>query len=41
MNKPDILSIARQHLADAVSKSQPPTCDPLQVSPWIGNATLW
>jgi hypothetical protein len=40
MNEPDILSAARQQLADAVSKSQPATCDPLNVSPWLAAALL-
>ncbi len=37
---PDPLSIARQQLSDAISKSQPATCDPLNVSPWIAMSTL-
>jgi hypothetical protein len=40
MNEPDILSIARQHLSDAILKSQPATCDPLNVSPWIAMSAL-
>jgi replication-associated recombination protein RarA len=40
MNEPDILSIARQHLSDAIFKSQPATCDPLNVSPWIAMSAL-
>jgi hypothetical protein len=35
MIKPDILSIARQQLFDAISNFQTPTCDPLNVSPWV------
>ena len=35
MDKPNILSIARQQLSDAISSLQAPTCDPLKVSPWI------
>jgi hypothetical protein len=40
MNKPDILSIARQQLCDAISNFQTPTCDPLNVSPWIAMSLL-
>jgi len=40
MNKPDILSTARQQLSDAISKSQPATCDPLKVSPWVAMSLL-
>jgi hypothetical protein len=40
MNGPDILSAARQQLADAVSKSQPATCDPLSITPWIAMSAL-
>ena len=35
MNKPNILSIARQQLSEAISNFQTPSCDPLNVSPWI------
>jgi len=40
MNKPDILTIARQQLSDAISNFQPVTCDPLNVSPWIAMSAL-
>jgi hypothetical protein len=40
MTEPDNLSIARQHLSDAISNFQPPTCDPLNVSPWIAMSAL-
>ena len=40
MSKPDILSIARQQLCDAISNSQSSTCDPLKVSPWIAMSLL-
>src|SRR5450759_2460457 len=40
MNKPNILSIARQQLCDAISNFQTTTCDPLQVSPWIAMSAL-
>jgi hypothetical protein len=40
MNGPDILIIARQKLFDAISNFQTPTCDPLQVSPWIAMSLL-
>ena len=40
MNIPDILTIARQQLAGAIFKFQPPECDPLQVSPWIAMSLL-
>jgi GAF domain-containing protein len=40
MNKSDILSIARQQLSDAISNFQTPTCNPLQVSPWIAMSLL-
>jgi hypothetical protein len=35
MNKPNILGIARQRLSEAISNFQTPSCDPLNVSPWI------
>ena len=35
MNGSDIRSIARQQLSEAIAKSEPATCDPLNVSPWI------
>jgi len=35
MNKADVLSIARQKLSEAISNFQTPSCDPLNVSPWI------
>jgi hypothetical protein len=40
MNKTEALSIARQHLSDAICKDQPPICDPLKVSPWIAMSGL-
>lgn len=40
MNEPDILSAARQQLADAVSKTQPFTFEPLDISPWLAAALL-
>jgi hypothetical protein len=40
MNEPDILSIARQQLSDAISSFQTPTCEPLNVSPWIAMSAL-
>ena len=40
MNKPDILTIARQQLSDAISSFQAPTCDPLTVTPWIAMSAL-
>jgi hypothetical protein len=40
MNEPDILSIARQQLCDAIFNFQIPTCDPLDVSPWLAAALL-
>lgn len=40
MTEPDNLSIARQHLSDAISNFQPPTCDPLNVSPYLAAALL-
>ena len=40
MNKPDILSIARQQLLEAISDFQTPTYDPLNVSPWLAMALL-
>jgi hypothetical protein len=40
MNKPIILSTARQQLSDAISIFRTPTCDPLKVSPWVGMALL-
>ena len=40
MNDPDILSAARQQLADAVSKTQPFTFEPLDISPWLAAALL-
>lgn len=40
MNKPDILSLARQQLCEAISKSQPKPCNPLKISPWIAMSTL-
>ena len=40
MNKPDILSIVRQQLSDAISNFQTPTCDPLTVSPWVAMSLM-
>jgi hypothetical protein len=40
MNGPDILSAARQQLADAVFKTQPFTFEPLTVTPWIAMSAL-
>ena len=40
MNKPNILSIARQQLSDAISNFQTPPCSPLKVSPWIAMSLL-
>ena len=40
MNKPDILTIARQQLSDTISNFQIPTCDPLTVTPWIAMSAL-
>jgi hypothetical protein len=40
MNKPNIPSIARKQLSDAISSLQAPTCDPLKVSPWIAMSAL-
>jgi hypothetical protein len=40
MNKPDILSIARKQLCEAISDFQTPTCTPLNISPWVGMALL-
>jgi len=40
MNDLDILTIARQKLSDANSNLQIPTCDPLNVSPWIAMSLL-
>jgi hypothetical protein len=40
MNKPNILSIARKRLCDAISNFQAPPCDPLKVSPWIAMSLL-
>jgi replication-associated recombination protein RarA len=40
MNKPDVLSIARQQLSEALCQDQPPFCDPLKVSPWIAMSLL-
>jgi hypothetical protein len=40
MNKPNILSAARQQLSEAISNFQTPTCDSLKVSPWIAMSLL-
>jgi hypothetical protein len=40
MNEPDILSIARQQLSDAISSFQAPMCDPLTITPWIAMSAL-
>src|SRR5262249_40027803 len=40
MNKPDILTIARQQLLDAMSDFQTPKCDPLKISPWVAMSLL-
>jgi hypothetical protein len=40
MNGPDILSIARQKLTDAICQYQPPVNTPLNVSPWIAMSAL-
>ena len=40
MNRPDILSTARQQLSDAISNFQTPTCTPLNISLWVGMALL-
>jgi hypothetical protein len=40
MNKPNILTIARKQLSDAISSLQAPTCDPMKVSPWIAMSAL-
>jgi hypothetical protein len=40
MNGPDILTIARQQLSDAISNFQMPTCDPMAASPWIAMSLL-
>ncbi len=40
MTEPDNLSIAQQHLSDEVSNFQPPTRDPLNISPWLAAALL-
>jgi hypothetical protein len=40
MNKPNVLSIAPQQLCDAISNFQTPTCDPLNISPWIAMSLL-
>jgi hypothetical protein len=40
MNKTNILGIARQQLSEAISNFQTPSCDPLNVSPWIAMSLL-
>jgi hypothetical protein len=40
MNGPDPMGIARQRLSEAISNFQAPTCDPLNVSPWIAMSLL-
>ena len=40
MNKPNILGITRQQLSEAISNFQTPSCDPLNVSPWIAMSLL-
>ena len=35
-----ICAIPREQLSDAIFKSQPATCDPLKVSPWIAMSLL-
>jgi len=40
MNRPISLDTARQQLADAISKFQPPIPAPLNISPWVAMALL-
>ena len=40
MESPDHIGSARIQLRDAILEFQPPPCNPLQISPWVGMSLL-